>query len=192
MEQRVRTIVYWPFMSTDIRDTRDRCADCNRNVPTQVATPPLPTIQPSTPFEAVIADFFTYGGRHYPVVGDRLSGWVEVCGPQQAQPSQALLASFAIFFPSLPRLVAQKLLQFVKRPSSVSREYDIACPRPTSLSRMAEQRWQLKQSSAFLCPKLAQPTALTMTTSCVLCFNYVTPPTRTVTSHLRRSFLVVP
>jgi len=32
----------------------------------------------STPFEVVFADFFDYGGRHYLVVGDRLSGWVEV------------------------------------------------------------------------------------------------------------------
>ena len=70
MEQRARAIVYWPRMSTD----------CNRNAPTQEATPPLPTTSPSTPFEAVFADFFTYGGRHYLVVGDRLSGWVEVFG----------------------------------------------------------------------------------------------------------------
>ncbi|CAB4046118.1 Hypothetical predicted protein, partial [Paramuricea clavata] len=42
------------------------------------ATPPLPTTPPSTPFEAIFSDFFDYGGRHYLVVGDRLSGWVEV------------------------------------------------------------------------------------------------------------------
>ena len=30
------------------------------------------------PFEAVFADFFDYRGCHYLVVGDRLSGWVEV------------------------------------------------------------------------------------------------------------------
>ena len=80
MEQRARAIVYWPGMSTDIRNIRDRCADCNRNAPRQAATPPLPTTPPSTPFEAVFADFFAYGGRHYLVIGDRLSGWVEVFG----------------------------------------------------------------------------------------------------------------
>ena len=67
-------------MSKDIRDTRNRCADCNRNAPSQTATPPLPTTPLSTPFEAVFADFFTYGSRHYLIVGDRLSGWVEVFG----------------------------------------------------------------------------------------------------------------
>ena len=80
MEQRARAMVYWPGMSKDIRETREGCADCNRNAPSQATTPPLPSPPPSTPFEAVFADFFDYGGRHYLVVGDRLSGWVEVFG----------------------------------------------------------------------------------------------------------------
>ena len=80
MEQRARAIVYWSGMSMDIRNIRDRCADCNRNAPRQAATRPLPTTPPSTPFEAVFADFFAYGGRHYLVIGNRLSGWVEVFG----------------------------------------------------------------------------------------------------------------
>ena len=67
-------------MSKDIRTTREGCADCNRNAPSQAATPPLPSPPPSTPFESVFADFFKYGGHQYLVVGDRLSGWVEVSG----------------------------------------------------------------------------------------------------------------
>ena len=80
MEQRARATVYWPGMSQDIRAIREGCADCNRNAPSQASTPPLPSPPPSTPFEAVFADFFDYGGFHYLVVGDRLSGWVEVFG----------------------------------------------------------------------------------------------------------------
>ncbi len=78
MEQRARAIVYWPGMSKDIRNTRDSCGDCIRNAPLQAATPPTPSSPPSTPFGAVFADFFSYGGHHYLVVGDRLSGWTEV------------------------------------------------------------------------------------------------------------------
>ena len=78
MGRHARAIVYWPGMSEDIQATRHACSDCNRNTPSQAATPPLPSPPPSTPFEAVFADFFDFGGRHYLVAGDRLSGWVEV------------------------------------------------------------------------------------------------------------------
>ena len=78
MEQRARAIAYWPGMSKDIRNTRDSCTDCIRNAPSQAATPPIPSSPPSTPFEAVFADFFVHAGQHYLVVGDRLSGWTEV------------------------------------------------------------------------------------------------------------------
>ena len=78
MEQRARAIVYWPGMSKDIRATREGCTDCNRNAPSQAATLPLPSPPPASPFEAIFADFFDHGGCHYLVVGDRLSGWVEV------------------------------------------------------------------------------------------------------------------
>jgi hypothetical protein len=78
MEQRARAIAYWPGMSKDIRNTRDSCADCIRNAPSQAATPPTPSSPPTTPFEAVFADFFSHAGQHYLVVGDRLSGWTEV------------------------------------------------------------------------------------------------------------------
>lgn len=80
MEQRARMIVFWPGMTRDIRLTRQRCDDCNRNAPSQPSTPPIPSPPPSTPFEAVFADFFNHGGQHYLVVGDRLSGWVEIFG----------------------------------------------------------------------------------------------------------------
>ena len=78
MEARARTIVYWPGMSSDIRETRARCSHCNRNAPSQAAPPPLPSNPPATPFESIFADFFEFSGRHFLVVGDRLSGWVEV------------------------------------------------------------------------------------------------------------------
>eukprot|EP00794_Sanderia_malayensis_P015539 gene15539-17124_t len=78
MELRPRTIVYWPGMTKDIQEARNTCADCNRNSPSQATTPPMPSSASSTPFEEIFADFFDYCGHHYFVVGDRLSGWVEV------------------------------------------------------------------------------------------------------------------
>ena len=64
----------WPTIST----VRARCNDCNRNAPTQAPLPSTSSTPPSTPFEEVFTDFFDCGGRHYLVIGDRLSGWCEV------------------------------------------------------------------------------------------------------------------
>ncbi len=78
MESRARSIVFWPGISTAIQETRDRCRSCNKTAPSQAATPPAALDTPSTPFESVFADFCDYGGCHYLVVGDRLSGWVDI------------------------------------------------------------------------------------------------------------------
>ena len=78
MSARARTLVFWPGISTDIQQTRNRCVSCNRNAPSQPPLPATEPITPSTPFEMVFADYFEFSGHHYLVAGDRLSGWVEV------------------------------------------------------------------------------------------------------------------
>jgi hypothetical protein len=78
MELRAQSIVFWPGITDDIHTTRSKCRECNRNAPSQAPTPSEPAIPPSTPFEQVFADFFEFGGHHYLVVGDRLSGWSEI------------------------------------------------------------------------------------------------------------------
>ena len=78
MQLRAQAIVFWPGMTASIQETRSRCQECNRNAPSQASTPTEPAIPPSTPFEQVFSDFFEFGGHHYLVAGDRLSGWSEV------------------------------------------------------------------------------------------------------------------
>ena len=78
MESRARSIVFWPGISTAIQETRDRCRSCNKTAPSQAATPPAALDTPSTPSESVFADFCDYGGCHYLVIGDRLSGWMDI------------------------------------------------------------------------------------------------------------------
>ena len=78
MESRARSIVFWPGMTNDIRAVREHCSACNRSAPSQAATPGIPSPVPSTPFESIFADFFDFGGCHYLMAGDRLSGWVEI------------------------------------------------------------------------------------------------------------------
>ena len=73
MERRARATIFWPGMTHDINMKRASCVYCNRNAPSQAATPPTFSAPPSTPFEKIFADYFDYGGRHFLVIGDRLS-----------------------------------------------------------------------------------------------------------------------
>ena len=52
---------------------QSKCAVASRN-------PPLPSHPPTTPFEKISAHYFDYAGRHFFIVGDRLSGWSDVFG----------------------------------------------------------------------------------------------------------------
>ena len=99
MESRARSIVFWPGMTSDIRTVREHCSACNRSAPSQAATPAIPSPVPSTPFESIFADSFDFGGCHYLVAGDRLSGWVEIFKAPHgtAQAGAALRALFATF-----------------------------------------------------------------------------------------------
>ena len=95
MELRAQAIVFWPGITADIHAIRAGCADCNRNAPSQPSIPATSTSPPSTPFEAVYADYFDFAGNHYLVVGDKLSGWSEVfgCPPGSSQAGAAGLIS---------------------------------------------------------------------------------------------------
>ena len=78
MQLRAQSITFWPGMSYDIERIRQNCRDCNRNAPSQAQLPSEPATPPTTPFEQVFSDFFDFGGHHYLIVGDRLSGWPEI------------------------------------------------------------------------------------------------------------------
>ena len=77
MNERAKVSVFWPGMTKDIQQIRATCRDCNRITPSQAKTLPVEPLIPTTPFEAVVADYFHYQGYYYLVVADRLSGWTE-------------------------------------------------------------------------------------------------------------------
>jgi len=78
MSNRAKSIMFWPGMTEDIKRIRAACRDCNHNAPSQAPLPSTPATPPSTPFEEIFADYFDCAGRHYLVIGDRLSGWSDV------------------------------------------------------------------------------------------------------------------
>ena len=78
MNERAKASVYWPGITSDILKARQSCDSCNRTMPSQARTPPVDPCIPTSPFEAIAADYFDYMGSHYFVAADRLSGWVEM------------------------------------------------------------------------------------------------------------------
>ena len=75
--------------------------ECNTNAPSQAPLPAEPIRPPSTPFEQIFGDFFSFGGHHYLVVGDRLSGWSEVYSTPSGTPqagAKGLIRCLRSFF----------------------------------------------------------------------------------------------
>ena len=93
--------VFWPGISNDITRESQTCKTCTRNAPSQPRQEPVPPIIPTTPFEAIVADYFELNGFGYLVVADRLSGWTECyltkCGSEEAG-SQGLIRLLKRFF----------------------------------------------------------------------------------------------
>ena len=77
MNERAKASVFWPGITRDIQNLRDYCQSCNRITPSQAHIPPHEPWIPSSPFEAIACDYFSYKGRYYFVAADRLSGWTE-------------------------------------------------------------------------------------------------------------------
>ena len=78
MFSRAQGLVYWPGMIADIEDARNQCRTCHTNAPSQSRLPPTAPKLPTTPFQMIYADYFQLKGKHYLIIGDRLSGWTEV------------------------------------------------------------------------------------------------------------------
>lgn len=95
MELRAHAIIFWPGMTSDIHKIRDECGVCCKNVPSQAHLPSSPATPPSMLFEAVFADFFEFAGHHYLVIGDRLSGGVEIFLSPTGSPRSGLAGLIA-------------------------------------------------------------------------------------------------
>ena len=78
MFERARVSVYWPGITTDIKNVRSGYQSCNKIALSQARLPPVPPMIPTTPFEAIVCDYFHHMGHYYFVAADRLSGWIEL------------------------------------------------------------------------------------------------------------------
>ena len=75
MTARAESSIFWPGISTDIRELRAKCEKCDRMSPSNPCPPPTPPVVPKYPFQFICADFFHHVGAMYLVVVDRYNNW---------------------------------------------------------------------------------------------------------------------
>lgn len=75
-KKRARQTVFWPGLSTDIKNTIEACEKCQTLRPSQAKQPMFVDDDiPTRVFEIVSMDFFSYAGKNFLVYTDYFSGW---------------------------------------------------------------------------------------------------------------------
>lgn len=129
MTSRAQGSVFWPGMSDDISRTRNHCSICNQIAPSQAYTPPVESDQPTYPFQAIAADYFSLRGVKFLVVVDRFSGWPHIMratGSDEALGSRGLIRCLKFMFATFgipeevasdggPEFVAEETKAFLRQ-----------------------------------------------------------------------------
>ena len=77
-QRRARETVYWPGITTDIKQLIERCQICCSFQEQTQKEPLMSYPAPSRPWQKVGVDIFTIADRHYLVTVDFLSGYFEI------------------------------------------------------------------------------------------------------------------
>lgn len=91
MTARAEASLFWPGITRDIAETRNKCGICNSNAPSQPAMPSTTPMEPEYHFQHLCADFFHHEGVTYLVLVDRFSNWPIVSPSRDG--AQGLIAS---------------------------------------------------------------------------------------------------
>ena len=194
MEARAQALVFWPGITNDIKRMRDECETCCKNAPSQPAALASAPSIPSTSFESVFADFFDVSNFNYLIVGDKLSGWVEVfsskVGSSQSG-ARGLIAHLRTLFGTFgvpEELSSDGGPEFT---ATTSQHFFKNCQH-TSHNQMAAQKWlsrRLRGSWYHASDILA---VLTQINSSKGCCKFVTLQIQTANYLLHKSCLVGP
>ncbi len=76
--QNANEVMWWPGMSTDIKNMIDKCLICRENRPANRKEPLKPSELPERPWQVIAMDLFDWRGRSYLVVVDTYSRWMEI------------------------------------------------------------------------------------------------------------------
>lgn len=89
---------FWPGMGSQLSLRRAQCKRCNEIAPSNPKEMPTQPLQPTYPFQMVVADLFHMAGRIYVVYADRFSGWTEVASTKSSSNSKTICDIFRRYF----------------------------------------------------------------------------------------------
>ena len=90
MAGRAGQSVWWPNISGDLVETRERCQECHRNTPSQQPEPPVALPEVRYPFQMMCGDYFALQGYTYLVLVNRYSGWPVVHQAKQGSTQELI------------------------------------------------------------------------------------------------------
>ena len=90
--------VFWPGLSADIKNTIHSCLECQEKVPSQRKETFMTDPVPAYAFQEIASDLFSYAGKDFMVVVDRLSGWPSVFCLHNGTTSARIIEHLENFF----------------------------------------------------------------------------------------------
>ena len=70
--------VWWPGITSQMSELIKNCTICAENKPAQRSEPLIPSKLPERPWQVVASDLFELNNKHYLIVVDKYSRWIEI------------------------------------------------------------------------------------------------------------------